>query len=95
MAKALGVECWANMVRVSRIYRKPNDSILNEVNETGKTLGTVQVRRWNMMGHALRYADKDSIRLIIRREDNKCAKDTEDYRNHHIYIKKKRFPKQG
>lgn len=44
-------------MRIRRIARRINDSILNEVNETGKILSTVCVRRRNIMRHVWRHTD--------------------------------------
>lgn len=43
------------MLQVSWTERKTNDNVLSEVNETEMILNSIKDRRWNMIGHVLRY----------------------------------------
>jgi len=49
--------------------KKTHENVLNEIDETSKTLCTVKERKWNMIGHVLRH-EEELMYIIIEGKIN-------------------------
>ena len=49
------VEIWVSLTRTSRIYKKNNEQVLNQIKETRNLLQNIRKRKIKLLGHMLNY----------------------------------------
>jgi len=59
------------MERISRIEKEINEEILRNLKEKRTFINEIKVRRWKMVGHALRHSEELHNLIIVGMKERK------------------------